>query len=84
MSGTELRINEKKKKEECTRIIKAEIDYYLSFRGYTVEQLAIKLGMSRASLYSKMHDVDKFSYGEIRKLCSILALSDDVKLQLIA
>lgn len=80
MSAKEL----KKEKENRTRLIKAEIEYFLNWKGYTKEQLAVKLGMSLASLYAKIKDIDKFTYPEIRSLCAVLDLSDEVKLALIA
>lgn len=72
------------RKEESTRLLKATIEYFLSYNGYSIEELAVKLGMSKASLYAKMKDIDKFSFLEMRKLCYILELSDDTKLKLIA
>lgn len=74
----------KKEKEKKTKIINAEIEYFLVWRGYTKEQLAVKMGMSLASLYNKIKDIDKFTYPEFRRLCSILGLSDEKKLALIA
>lgn len=74
----------KKEKEMKTRLINAEIEYYLKWRGYTKAQLAAKLGMSLASLYAKIKDIDKFTYPEIRRLCAVLGLSDEKKLALIA
>ena len=74
----------KKEKEKKTKIINAEIEYFLVWKGYTKSQLATKLGMSLASLYAKIKDIDKFTYPEIRRLCSVLNLSDEVKLALIA
>ena len=74
----------KKEKEKKTKIINAEIEYFLVWKGYTKSQLATKLGMSLASLYAKIKDIDKFTYPEIRRLCSVLDLSDEVKLSLIA
>lgn len=80
MRATEL----KKEKEKKTRLINAEIEYFLVWKGYTKAQLATKLGMSLASLYAKIKDIDKFTYPEIRRLCAVLDLSDEVKLALIA
>ena len=74
----------KKEKEKKTKIINAEIEYFFVWKGYTKEQLAVKMGMSLASLYNKIKDIDKFTYPEFRRLCSILGLSDEKKLALIA
>lgn len=80
MSVTEL----KKEKESRTRLINAEIEYFLNLKGYKKSQLAVKMGMSLASLYAKIKDIDKFTYPEIRQLCRILALDDETRLKLIA
>ena len=74
----------KREKEKKTRLISAEIEYFLKWKGYTKAELATKLGMSLASLYAKIKDIDKFTYPEIRNLCKVLDLADEVKLQLIA
>ena len=73
-----------KEKEKKTRLISAEIEYFLKWKGYTKAELATKLGMSLASLYAKIKDIDKFTYPEIRRLCAVLDLADEVKLALIA
>ena len=74
----------KREKEKKTRLISAEIEYFLKWKGYTKAELATKLGMSLASLYAKIKDIDKFTYPEIRNLGKVLDLTDEVKLQLIA
>nr|MBQ8244018.1 hypothetical protein [Oscillospiraceae bacterium] len=74
----------KSEKEKKTRLINAEIEYFLKWEGYTKAQLATKLGMSLASLYAKIKDIDKFTYPEIRRLCAVLDLTDEVKLALMA
>lgn len=43
--------------------------------GYNKKELAVKLGMSTASLYNKLNDSDKFTFLEIRKLFSIMRLT---------
>ena len=83
MSAKELK-KEKQKKEQKTRMINAEIEYYLAWNGCSKEHLALKMGMSLASLYNKVKDIDKFTCPEFRRLCSILGLSDEKKLVLIA
>ena len=74
----------KREKEKKTRLISAEIEYFLKWKGYTKAELATKLGMSLASLYAKIKDIDKFTYPEIRSLCNVLGLTDEVKLALMA
>ena len=48
---------------------------YLIRSGYNKKELAVKLGMSTASLYNKLNDSDKFTFLEIRKLFSIMRLT---------
>ena len=74
----------KLKRENRTRLLHAQINYYLTMQNYHVEDLAIKLGMSRASLYAKMKDATKFTLDEFCKLCFILQLDDETKLKLVA
>lgn len=83
MTTKELK-KEKKRKEELTKIIKIEIERYVIWTGHTKAELATKLGMSQASLYNKVNDVDKFTYKDIRRLCNVLDLSAETKLSLIA
>lgn len=83
MTTKELK-KEKKRKEELTKIIKFEIERYVIWTGHTKAELATKLGMSQASLYNKVNDVDKFTYKDIRRLCNVLDLSAETKLALIA
>lgn len=83
MTTKELK-NEKQKKEKLTKIIKVEIERYIIWTGHTKAELATKMGMSLASLYNKINDVDKFTYKDIRRLCSILELKDEIKLMLVA
>lgn len=64
--------------------LKALIAGYLIRSGYTKEDLAIKLGISLASLYNKMKDIDKFTFKEITILFSLLKLDDETKLKLMA
>ena len=83
MTSKELK-KEKKRKEELTKIIKIEIERYVIWTGHTKAELATKLGMSQASLYNKVKNVDNFTYKDIRRLCNVLKLNDETKLALIA
>ena len=71
-------------KAEKTKEIRALIAGYLIRSGYTKEDLAIKLGISLASLYNKMKDIDKFTFKEITTLFSLLKLDDETKLNLMS
>lgn len=71
-------------KADKTKELKALIAGYLIRSGYTKEDLALKLGISLASLYNKMKDIDKFTFKEITILFSLLKLDDETKLKLMA
>lgn len=71
-------------KADKTKLIKANIESFLVMKGYSKEQLATKLGISLASLYNKVKDINKFTYPEIIRLFSILELDDETKLKLVA
>ena len=71
-------------KADKIKLLKANIEYYLVMSGYSKEQLATKLGISLASYYNKVKDINKFSYPEMVKLFSILKLDDETKLKLMA
>ena len=67
-------------KADKTKLLKANIEYYLVMSGYSKEQLATKLGISLASYYNKVKDINKFSYPEMVKLFSILKNWTKVKI----
>ena len=71
-------------KADKTKLLNAHIEYYLIMSGYSKEEVAIKLGISLASFYNKVKDINKFSYPEIVKLFSLLKLDDETKLKLMA
>lgn len=71
-------------KVEKTRLLKAKIEYYRAINGYSKEQFALKLGISLASYYNKMRDIDLFTYREIVKLFSIIKLDDETMLLLLS
>ena len=71
-------------KAEKTIELNALIAGYLIRRGYSKDDLALQLNISRASLYNKMKDIDKFTFKEITTLFSLLKLDDETKLKLMA
>lgn len=75
---------DKKKRENRTTLIRAEIAFYTEKQGCHIEDLANEIGISRASLYNRMKNSDTFSFGEFRKLCSILQLNEETMLNLVA
>ena len=55
-------------KDEKNKELKSLIAFYLTKSGYSKKGLAIKLGISTASLYNKLKNPDSFTFGEIRLL----------------
>lgn len=43
----------------------AALDYHMQMRGWDVEELAKKIGLSRAGLYNKIKRPETFHYDEI-------------------
>lgn len=74
----------KMSKKDKQLLLKAEISSYLIYSGYNKEDLALKLGMSRASFYNKVNDLDRFTFREISELFQILKMDDEKKLRLLA
>lgn len=74
----------KMSKKDKQLLLKAEISSYLIYSGYNKEELALKLGMSRASFYNKVNDLDRFTFREISELFQILKMDDEKKLKLLA
>jgi len=74
----------KMSKKDKQLLLKAEISSYLIYSGYNKEELALKLGISRASFYNKVNDLDRFTFREISELFQILKMDDEKKLKLLA
>lgn len=64
-------------KKEITIKFKATLNYYLTSAGYTKQELATLLHISKSTLYNKIGSPDKFTVGEIKKIKNILRMSDD-------
>ncbi len=63
---------------EKNRKLKAKVDYSLEYYGLRDKQkLAKEMGISRASLYNKLKDPNRFTLGELRKLSVILHWTDE-------
>ncbi len=45
--------------------------------------LAVRLGMCKASIYNKMRNPSRFTVGELRRLFTVLRLADDEKLKVV-
>ena len=69
--------------DKKTPALQAEISYYLTYNNYTKPQLALKLGLSPASLYRKIKAPATFTFGEIRELFNVLKLTDAQILEVI-
>ena len=62
----------KAERERKNKELQVLVRGYLIRSGYNKKELAVKLGMSTASLYNKLNDSDKFTFLEIRNLFSIM------------
>ena len=62
-------------KERKDKELQVFVSGYLIRSGYSKKDLALKLGISTASLYNKLNDSDKFTFLEIRNLFSIMRLT---------
>lgn len=65
----------KAERERKNKKLQVLVSGYLIRSGYNKKELAVKLGMSTASLYNKLNDSDKFTFLEIRKLFNIMRLT---------
>ena len=65
----------KAERERKNKELQVLVSGYLIRSGYNKKELAVKLGMSTASLYNKLNDSDKFTFLEIRKLFNIMRLT---------
>ena len=62
-------------RERKNKELQVLVSGYLIRSGYNKKELAVKLGMSTASLYNKLNDSDKFTFSEIRNLFNIMRLT---------
>ena len=69
-------------RDDKNKELRGQIAYYLETSGYTKKQLALKLGISPASLYNKLNNPDSFTFGEVRKLSEWMGLNED-KLKMV-
>lgn len=65
----------KAERERKNKELQVLVSGYLIRSGYNKKELAVKLGMSTASLYNKLNDSDKFTFSEIRNLFNIMRLT---------
>lgn len=65
----------KAERERKNKELQVLVSGYLIRSGYNKKELAVKLGMSTASLYNKLNDSDKFTFLEIRNLFNIMRLT---------
>ena len=65
----------KAERERKNKELQVLVSGYLIRREKKKKELAVKLGMSTASLYNKLNDSDKFTFSEIRNLFNIMRLT---------
>jgi predicted transcriptional regulator len=46
-------------------------------KGFTVDTLAVAIGINRATLYRKLAAIEKFTIGEARRIKAILELTNE-------
>ena len=63
--------------------LRAQVSYYLTKYNYSKSELALKVGISPASLYRKLDNPKTFSFGEFLKLIEILNLTPEQKLKVV-
>ena len=59
------------------------VSYYLTKYNYSKPELALKVGISPASLYRKLDNPKTFTFGEIQNLIEILNLTPEQKLKVV-
>jgi DNA-binding phage protein len=59
------------------------VSYYLTKHNYSKSQLALKIGISPATLYRKLDNPKTFTFGEFLKLMEILNLTPEQKLKVV-
>lgn len=55
---------------------KAILNYYIVKAGYSKSELAIKIHISKASLYAKIKSPDKFTIREIKSIKNVLGIPE--------
>lgn len=63
--------------------LNALVAYYLERSGYSMRDLATKLGMCLSSLYNKLNEPNRFTFGEIRMLIQIMNLDANKILEVV-
>ena len=63
--------------------LRALVGYYLIKWNYSKQDLALKIGISPASLYRKLNDPEAFTFGEFQILIDILNLTPEQKLKVV-
>lgn len=53
----------------------AALDYYMNLRGWRVDDLAEKIGLSRAGLYNKIRNPEMFYYSELLMISKLFKVS---------
>ena len=46
-------------------------------KGFTIESLAVAVGISRTSMFNKIHNKVEFLISEVQKIATVLVLSDE-------
>ena len=62
--------------EEFTRGLKIHVKTAVKESGYTVEEFAKKLGMSRPTFDKRMSDPKQLTVAEVNQICKILPIEE--------
>lgn len=54
----------------------------IEMSGVSKSQLALKMNMSRSTLYAKLKNPNKLTLGELRSICDILRIAQTDKVEL--
>lgn len=66
-----------------SRELRGFVGYYLEKYNYSKSELALKIGISPATLYRKLDNPKTFTFGEFLKLLEILNLTPEQKLLVV-
>ena len=64
-------------KQNSSNLLKTLVNYYLLDVGSNKDDLAFKLDISRSSLYDKLNNPDKFTFGEFKLLAKVIHLTPE-------
>lgn len=73
---------QERRNENRNKMFNGIIAKNIETSGISKSQLAVRMNMSRSSLYLKLKDPNKFTLGELRSICDILKIAQNDKAEL--